>query len=269
MSIMTAKSPTPNTAAAPKKVLVVDDHAVVREAIRMLVSQEPDLVLCGEAADAAAAVEIARKTTPDLAVVDISLEGSNGIELVRSLAQQWPAMRLLVLSMHNQKLYLDQVFRAGAHGYVTKGEPFERIIEAIRRILDGQAYISPKAASTMAAQLLGAGGSAATDDTNRHFMDRLSPREKEVFQMLGRGMTGRQVAEQLKLSEKTVAAHRENIKMKLSLRDSADLLQTAARWVQFQEIIPNDPPTAPADHPPAQPSAQPSHKPPGARTRPS
>jgi DNA-binding NarL/FixJ family response regulator len=207
------------------KVLLVDDHPVVRQGLARLINDEADLCVCGEADSAAAALEIVSRVQPDLAVIDISMGGADGIELIKDLRADRPELLTLVLSMHDECLYAERVLRAGARGYVTKQEPPEEVMIAIRRVLAGEVHVSNK----MAGRLLKAvTGSKA--DAGETPLDRLSDRELQVFRLIGGGMSVREIAEKLFLSVKTIETHREHIKEKLSLKSSAELLRYAVQY---------------------------------------
>ncbi|HOD84407.1 MAG: Oxygen regulatory protein NreC [Planctomycetes bacterium ADurb.Bin126] len=213
-----------------RKILIVDDHPVLRQGIAQLIALENDMTVCGEAADAGEALKVAQETQPDVAIVDISLHDSNGIDLIKDMLIRWPKLPILVLSMHSESFYAERVFRAGAKGYVTKGEPSGKVIEGLRKVLAGEVYVSEKLASKMIGRLMG-GGRA---DASGFSIDRLSDREFQVFELIGQGMQTREIAQKLHLSIKTIDAHRENIKNKLKLDNATELLKTAIHWVQFE-----------------------------------
>ena len=208
------------------KILVVDDHPIVRERVAELINQEPDLVVCGEAEDAAQALKAVAQHKPALAIIDITLKDTYGIELIKQLKELYPAMPTLVLSMHDESLYGERALRAGARGYLTKQEATKKIIDAIRRVLAGDIYVSDKLAGALVRKVAvgnrqGAGGSP---------VDVLTDRELEVFQLLGQGLTVREVAERLFVSAKTVEAHREHMKQKLNFKTSNELLRFAIQY---------------------------------------
>jgi len=211
------------------KVLVVDDHPVLRQGIAQLIALEDDMMVCGEAADAASALKVAQEQKPDVAIVDISLKDSNGIDLIKDMLVRWPKLPVLVLSMHNESFYAERVFRAGAKGYVTKCEPSSKVIEGIRKVLEGEVYVSEKLATKMICKLMG-----GRIDSDGYSIDRLSDREFQVFELIGQGLQTREIARKLHLSVKTIDAHRENIKNKLKLENATELLKTAIHWVQFE-----------------------------------
>jgi DNA-binding NarL/FixJ family response regulator len=208
------------------KILLVDDHPIVRERLAELIAQEPDLVVCGEAEDHNGALKAADALNPDLAIVDITLKDTYGIELIKQLKERHPHLPILVLSMHDESLYAERSLRAGAKGYLTKQEATKKVVAAIRRVLSGEVYLSERMASTILRKV--AGGVSAADAKPT---DVLTDRELEVFQLLGQGMAVRQLAEQLFISVKTVEAHREHIKQKLGFKTSGELLRYAIQDV--------------------------------------
>ena len=209
--------------AQPKaRVLLVDDHAIVRQGLAELINDQPDLVTCGEADSPPQAMKVIAEMKPDIAVVDVSLNSGDGIDLCRQIQEQWPSIAILVLSMHDEALYAERALRAGASGYVMKQEPQETVMAAIRRVLRGETHLSEK----MAAKLLRSftGGRADTGTTP---LERLSDRELQVFRLIGRGRSVKDIADELFLSPKTVETHKEHIKQKLNLDSSNDLLRYA------------------------------------------
>ena len=211
------------------RVLVVDDHPIIRRGLADLINQEEDLDVCGEATDAHEAIEMVGSLKPDIALVDISLKEINGIELIKHLKGRNAKLPMLVLSMHDETLYAERALRAGARGYVMKQEPPETVIGAIRKVLNGEIYVSEKMSSRLISRM--ADGNA---DPTGNPLERLSDRELEVFQLIGQGLRTRQIAERLCLSIKTIESYREHIKHKLDLQNSAELFQHALQWVQGQ-----------------------------------
>ena len=209
------------------KVFLVDDHPLVREHLTALIQAEPDLLVCGEAADAPAALSLIAQKAPDLVILDISLRHSNGLELIKDCKERWPKLPVLVLSMHDEMLYAERSLRAGALGYITKEEATVNILSAIRRVLSGQVYLSEPMAGRMMRKMVGGDREVLGSP-----LEVLTDRELEVFQMLGRGLGTRQVAEELHLGIKTVESYRARIKEKLQLADGNQLLQHAIQWVQ-------------------------------------
>ncbi|MGA2181266.1 MAG: response regulator transcription factor [Verrucomicrobiota bacterium] len=212
------------------KVLLIDDHPLVREGLVNLISQEADLQICGEASNEPQALDIIRTTQPHVAIVDISLESGSGIELIKSIKAMFPAVTVLVLSMHDESLYAERALRAGARGYVMKREAAKKVIEAIRCVLAGQLYVSDKIAALMAEKFV-EGRPVATVSP----IEQLSNRELEVFQLLGLGHNTRQIADHLHIGFKTVQAYCARIKEKLKLANATELLREAIRWQESQQ----------------------------------
>jgi DNA-binding NarL/FixJ family response regulator len=208
------------------KVLVVDDHPVFREGLVRVLNQERDLTVCGEAADASEALKLLGTLKPDLIIVDISLEGMNGIDLIKSIRTQQPRLAILVLSMHKESLYAERALRAGANGYLMKRESGQKLLGAIRQVLRGQTYASDDFKEHI---LRGAMGTKESLKSSP--MERLSDRELEVFQRIGQGYGTRQIAEELNLSMKTIETYREHLREKLSLKSTFELVQYAIGWV--------------------------------------
>jgi DNA-binding NarL/FixJ family response regulator len=216
--------------AGKSKILVVDDHPMIREGLAGLVSNENDLEICGQAEDAPEALKAISQTKPDIVIVDISLKNSNGIELVKSIKAQYPKLPMLVLSMHNEALYAERALRAGAMGYIMKQEASENLLTAIRRVLDGQIYISDQVSKRLIRKL--AHGKV---DMVASPIENLSDRELEVFHLIGQGTGTSEIAEKLYLSVKTIETYRTHIKEKLNLADSRELLRYAIQWVSSQK----------------------------------
>ncbi|MCG6939910.1 MAG: response regulator transcription factor [Thiohalocapsa sp.] len=213
----------------PSRILIVDDHPLVRTGLRNLIETEPDLTICAEAGSVRDALKAARDEKPDLALIDISLEDGNGIELVRRIKQREqendaPELRLLVCSMHEETLFAQRAINAGAHGYVNKHELPEQVLKAIRQVLAGRVYLSEKMVGRLIDGLGNkkSGGVASVED--------LSDRELEVFRLIGQGRPTSKIAEQLHLSAKTIETHRENIKRKLQLASGSELVRHAVQW---------------------------------------
>jgi DNA-binding NarL/FixJ family response regulator len=203
----------------------VDDHPLVREWLTNLINQQIDLTVCGESETAPQALQAIAVAKPDVAVVDLSLKDSSGIELIKSLRESQPGVAVLVLSMHDESQYAERALRAGARGYVMKRETTRKVIEAIRRILEGRIYVSEKVAESMAGQV-----AHRKSSPDRSPVEQLSDRELEVFEMLGQGQGTRQIAESLRVSVKTVQAYCARIKDKLNLNSATELLREAIRW---------------------------------------
>ena len=207
---------------AKTKILIVDDHPIVRERLAELINQESDLSVCGEAEDSREALKAVELLRPDLAIIDITLKDTYGIELIKQLKESHPRLPILVLSMHDESLYGERALRAGAKGYLTKQEATKKVITAIRRILAGEIFVSEKMASTILRKVAGAAAPEGSSPTAV-----LTDRELEVFQLLGQGSGVKEIAEKLFVSVKTVEAHREHIKRKMNFRSSTELLRFA------------------------------------------
>lgn len=215
----------PETAAGKKTVFLVDDHPLVREWLTNLIHQQPDLRVCGEAESGPEALERIQALKPDVAIVDISLKASSGIELIKNLKQLCPQAAVLVLSMHEESHFAERALRAGARGYIVKRETTRKVITAIRKVLEHQVYISEDIASALAAQI-----STGRTEAEQSPAELLSDRELEVFELLGQGRGTRQIAEQLRVSVKTVQAYCARMKEKLNLASGTELLREAVRW---------------------------------------
>jgi DNA-binding NarL/FixJ family response regulator len=209
------------------RILLVDDHAVVRYGIAQLINRESDMVVCGEEEDAAHALSALEKLKPDLVIADISLKDSSGLELMRNIKAQFVKLPVLVMSTHDESIYAEIAFRAGALGYVMKQEALERIVPAIRRVLSGNIYVSETLASKMLQQQI-----RGKTDVQESPVKSLSDRELEVFQLIGQWKKTSEIAQELHLSVKTIEYYREQIKHKLNLKNSAELTQHATSWVQ-------------------------------------
>ena len=210
-----------------KRVLLVDDHAVVRFGIAQLVNKQSDLVVCGEEEDASNALTAIEALKPDLVIADISLKDSSGLELMRNIKAQHPRLPVLVVSAHDENIYAEIAFRAGALGYLMKQSALEQIPTAIRRVLSGNIYVSDALAAKMLQQQVR--GQTTLQDSP---VQSLSDRELEVFQLIGRWKTTKEIAAELHLSVKTVEYYREQIKKKLNLKSASELTQHATTWVQ-------------------------------------
>lgn len=209
-----------------KLVFLVDDHPAMRQGLKELIDQEADLRVCGEAGDIPSALAGIQKTKPDIAIVDLTLKESNGLDLVKDLKIRFVVLPVLVLSMHNEVLYAERSIRAGARGYIMKEATTENIIEAIHRVLDGDIYLSPGVSSKILNKM--AGGPAG----NTEPVETLSDRELEVFKLIGEGLRTRDIADRLYLSIKTIESYREHIKIKLHLDNAAKLTRAAVEWTK-------------------------------------
>jgi DNA-binding NarL/FixJ family response regulator len=206
-----------------RKILVVDDHPIVREGMALFINREPDLMVCAAAEEASSALDAIESHKPDLAIVDISLPGRDGLELLKAIRAKNPHMPVLMLSMHGEATYAERALRAGANGYIMKQEATDKVLIAIRRILNQQVYVSEQIAGRVLRHLAGS--------AERSPVDGLSDRELEVFRRMGEGQSTRQIAEELRLSVKTVETHQARLKEKLSLRSSRELVQSAVEYV--------------------------------------
>ena len=215
------------TADRPARVLLVDDHPIIRQGLEGLVNDAPDLEVCGQADSPEAGLDAVRKLKPDIIVSDLSYDGLSGIGFIKDLKAQFPKIPVLVLSVHDEMFYASRVLRAGAVGYIMKQEISDRVIDAIRRVLDGQICVSP----TVCTQLVKTSMTGDGDDQDSK-VQTFSDRELEVFELLGHGLTTQQIAKRLHLSVKTVDSHRSKIKSKLDLDSSTQLVQYAIRWVE-------------------------------------
>jgi DNA-binding NarL/FixJ family response regulator len=212
--------------SAKRKILLVDDHPIVREGMALLINREPDLAVCAAAEESNAALEAIDSLRPDIAIVDISLPGRDGLELLKMIRAKEPQMPVLILSMHGETTYAERALRAGANGYIMKQEATDKVLVAIRRILNREIYVSDQIANRMLRHLAG-----AHDSDVRSPLDGLSDRELEVFRRMGEGQSTRQIAEELHLSVKTIETHQARLKEKLSLRTSRELVQYAIECV--------------------------------------
>lgn len=209
------------------RILLVDDHAVVRFGMAQLINRESDLMVCGEEEDAGKALAAIAKLNPDLLIADISLKESSGLELMRNVKAQNSGLPILVVSAHDESIYAEIAFRAGALGYLMKGEGLEKVVSAIRRVLGGNIYVSEALAAKMLnQQILG------QTDIHQPAVKSLSDRELEVFQMIGSWKKTAEIAQELHLSIKTIEYYREQIKRKLNLKNASELTQYATSWVQ-------------------------------------
>ncbi|MHA3770070.1 response regulator transcription factor [Verrucomicrobiota bacterium sgz303538] len=216
----------PNGELRRRSVLIVDDHPVLRHGIAQIINHEKDLVVCGEAESAPTALEAMRRLKPDLALLDISLQGTNGIELIKLMRAEQPKLPILMLSMHDESLYALRALRAGARGYVMKGEAMEHVLTALRKVLEGDIYVSPRFSERLVFKAIQSleGGMGSP-------VDKLSDRELEVLQLLGKGFGTREIANELHLSIKTIETHRAHIKEKLGFKDAGEMVRFAIDWV--------------------------------------
>lgn len=215
-----------NTVKQKNRIFIVDDHPIVRKGLGQLINQEEDLVICGEAENAEAALELLKKVKPDLAIVDISLRGIDGIELTKLIRARFDSIPVLVVSMHDESLFAERALKVGARGYIMKQEAIEKMMEAIRKVLRGELYVSERVSANIVKRFVDgkADGMSSPEEL-------LSDRELEVFQLIGQGFATRQIAEQLHVSIKTVEAYRANIKEKLNLKNATELIKHAVHWI--------------------------------------
>jgi DNA-binding NarL/FixJ family response regulator len=226
---MTTKKNTEKNSGPLTKILVVDDHPIVRQGLAQLIDEEPDLDVYAQAEEAHEAMSIIKHRRPDLVIVDISLKETSGLELIKDIKATYPNLPVLALSMHDESLYAERSLRAGARGYVMKTEATAKVVDAIRKILSGRIYVSDNVAGKMMSKMVGGG-----PDVGASAIDRLSDRELEVFSLIGQGYSTRKIAQRLHLSIKTIETYRAHIKEKLNLADSTELLQYAIRWSSSQ-----------------------------------
>jgi len=208
------------------RILIVDDHPLVRESLKKIIQGEPDLMVCGEAEDREQALEVVIAVQPHLTIVDLTLKNSHGLELIKDLRERFPEVRCLVLSMHDEMIHAERVIRAGAHGYISKLERPSKILLAIRKILSGEIYWSEKAAARVASKI------ARTAPTTTKF-DLLTDREMQVFQLIGSGQSTRQIAATLHIDVSTVETYRARIKEKLDINSGLELVRHAINWANM------------------------------------
>ncbi len=216
------------------RVYIVDDHPIVRLGLRQMLEQEVDLTVCGEAGDAYVALADIPALKPDVVLVDISIESVNGIELTKAIRLFDQELPILVLSMHDETLYAERALRAGANGYIMKQEAADRVVRALRSVLRGELYVSENISSRMLRDFLD--GNRARQRSRSDGVETLSDRELEIFELVGRGKSARDIADMLGLSVKTVETHRGHIKTKLKLRNASELIHHAVNWVQAERI---------------------------------
>ena len=207
------------------RLLIVDDHPLFREGLRQIIERDPDLNVCGEAANSAEALELIPGIHPDLVLVDISLGGSSGIDLIKAIKSQYDELPVLVVSMHEESLYAERALRAGAMGYIMKHEPGKTVKAAIHKVLGGEMYLSEKMSSTVISKFMRGQG-----DRPASPIELLSDRELEVFRMLGQGKGTRQIAHDLDITIATVNSFRNRIKEKLHLKTATEVMLHAIQW---------------------------------------
>jgi DNA-binding NarL/FixJ family response regulator len=212
-----------NEIQGPTRVLVIDDHPIVRLGLRQMIDAEPSLFLCGEADHADAALQLAQSSQPDVAIVDLSLKQGTGLELIRRFHDTLPALPVLVLTMHDEALFAERALRAGARGYIMKQEAIEGLICAIQQVAAGRIYVSERISQTVLHRV-------GQDDVHLGGLGTLTDRELAVFDQIGRGVGTAAIADRLGVSVKTIETYRSNIKTKLHLKDAAELIRFAATW---------------------------------------
>jgi DNA-binding NarL/FixJ family response regulator len=217
--------------SAKKKILLVDDHPIVRQGMALFINREDDLSVCGEAEDSLSAMHALSACRPDLVIVDISLNGPDGLDLLKSIRIRYPGLPVLILSMHDELIYAERALRAGAKGYIMKQEATEKVLVAVRRILNRDIYVSDRVANKMLQKYVT--GPASTGQSP---VAGLSDRELEVFRLIGDGHGTRQIAEELHVSVKTVESYQAHIKEKLSLRSARELVQHAIQWAINERV---------------------------------
>ena len=218
-------APKPQHQPAKKRILVVDDHPIVRQGLALLINREPDMLVCGEAEESMGALHVLTSAHPDVLIVDISLNGPDGLDLLKTIRTTHPSLPVLILSMHDELIYAERALRAGANGYIMKQEATEKVLVAVRRILSGEIYVSDRIANKMLKHYITGAGTLRDSS-----IADLSDRELEVFRLIGEGHGTRQIAEELHLSIKTVESYQAHIKEILSLRSARELMQHAIQW---------------------------------------
>ncbi len=216
-----------STLRKPKELLVVDDHPIVRQGIQSLLAEEPDLAIIAEAESAPEALQTLRETKVDAAIIDITLKGTDGLELTKSIRSEFPTLPILIMSMHHESLYAERALRSGANGYIMKQEVADNVVTALRSVLSGRVYVSENIRETLLGRLAG-----QPVDGEQSPIERLSDRELEVFRMIGQGMGTRDVATQLNLSIKTIETYRAHIKEKLNIPNAIELVRQAVQLVE-------------------------------------
>jgi DNA-binding NarL/FixJ family response regulator len=216
----------------PKKILIVDDHPMTRHGLAVMISREPDLTVCGEAADAQQALAAIDPLQPDLVLADITMPGKSGLEFIKDMAALHPGVAVLVISMHEETIYAERVLRAGGRGYVMKSEGGEKVLEAIRKVLRGEIYTSLAFSDAILGTL--AAGRSRIGDVK---LGALTDREFEIFRLIGQGYSSGEISQRLNLSVKTVSTHRVHIKQKLQLTTGTALVRHAVRWAGTEQML--------------------------------
>jgi DNA-binding NarL/FixJ family response regulator len=243
LEVSAAKAaPSTNGKRDASRVLIVDDHPLLRKGVSQLIDQEKDLIVVGEAEDANKAMTAIENTMPDVVLIDISLSGTSGIELVKNIKARFPKLKMLVLSMHEESVYAHRALRAGASGYIMKQEGTEKVLLAMRKVLQGGVYLSDRLGNRMLHTLVN-GRALRTGSP----VEELSDRELEVFGLIGQGHGTRSISEKLHLSIKTIESHRAHIKEKLNLQNASELVHHAIQWVQSERTLNDGNEAAPAE----------------------
>lgn len=226
------KKNKPTADAAPKRIFILDDHPMTRRGLAQLIASAPDLVLCGEAENAAQALAAFARSEPDLVLSDITLPGKSGLEFIKDSKTLHPDVAVLVMSMHDENVYAERVLRAGGNGYIMKSEGGDKVIEAIRHILLGQVYVSKRMSAVLLNHFARSPGRREESQTSQ-----LTDREFEVYQLIGQGLSTRAIGERLHISPKTVETHRMKIKAKFRLKTGPELIKHAVRWAAHSQLI--------------------------------
>jgi len=214
-----------NTTTGKSRVFVVDDHPIVRQGLALLINRESDLMVCGEAEDAQSALQSMANSQPDILIVDISLNGPDGLDLLKDIRTRCAELPVLILSMHDESIYAERALRAGAQGYIMKQEATDKVLVALRRILAHEIYVSERIANRMLQRYIGSSSTGRPSSVGD-----LTDRELEVFRLIGEGHSTRRIAEELHISIKTVESYQAHIKEKLSIRSARELVQHAIQW---------------------------------------
>jgi DNA-binding NarL/FixJ family response regulator len=213
-------------------ILVVDDHPLVRDQLRAVVESEEDLTICGEAEDGQHALSVISSTNPGLAIVDLTLKGCSGLDLIKEIHLRHPKLPVLVVSMHDESLFAERALYAGARGYITKQEATKKILQAIRHVLTGEIYLSEKMGAKILTKMAG-----GRDARGKSSIERLTDRELQVFRLIGHGRSTRQIGDELHLDMKTIETYRARIKVKLGIKDATELLQQAILWAHSGDSL--------------------------------
>ena len=216
------------------RILVVDDHPIVCRGLQLLMANQPDMEICGEAASVPEALRQLEANPPDVVIVDLTLEGGHGLELIRQIQSRFGDVKIVVSSMHEETLFAERVLRARDHAYVNKQESADKIVDAIRQVLRGEIFVSSKFASRLCKRLLGGKISGSS------LIETLTDRELQVFELIGEGFSAKQIANRLSLSPKTVETHRDKIRTKLNLANASELTRHATQWILEGLRLPSD-----------------------------